>query len=331
LGDRERFVTPDPLVSIIIPSYNCSRYVPLAVESALGQSYSRTEIIVVDDGSTDDTQGRLAPYEDRIVILRQANQGVCLARNAGLARATGDWVVFLDSDDCLHPRALEHLLGHGRGRDLNRVLHGDVIDVDELGNVRNIRGSQSLGGTKDEGLRKLFYGGGLPPAAFVAPCWLIREVGGFDSRLQQGSEDLHLWLRCTTRVPLCHVSQAVLYYRIHGSNMSRNIDACVRQTIESRVSFLEWCDAQNLAVLGGCVTERHVVEHFLKFYIHTRDWEAVGSLLTIACEMHVDSPALRRAVRLRLVPKWIFWLKDRHDACSRRQTRSRGVVPTVGV
>ena len=86
-------------ISVIIPTYNYARFLAEAIDSALGQSYAPLEIIVVDDGSTDATSEVLAAYGDRIRVLRQKNQGVAMARNAGIAAARGDYLAFLDSDD----------------------------------------------------------------------------------------------------------------------------------------------------------------------------------------------------------------------------------------
>src|SRR5438552_18101942 len=94
-------------VSIIIPSFNSAQFVVDAVESALKQTAGEPEVIVVDDGSTDDTQARLAPCRDRIVVIHQANGGLSAARNTGLRAATGEFVGFLDADDAWHPRKVE--------------------------------------------------------------------------------------------------------------------------------------------------------------------------------------------------------------------------------
>ena len=94
-------------VSVVVPAYNYARYLPKAIDSALGQTHPPLEVIVVDDGSTDDTPRVLAAYADRIRVIRQANQGAGAARNAGIAAARGEYVAFLDSDDLWHPRKLE--------------------------------------------------------------------------------------------------------------------------------------------------------------------------------------------------------------------------------
>jgi glycosyltransferase involved in cell wall biosynthesis len=94
-------------VSVIIPTFNRSHIIMEAIESALAQTIPCLEVIVVDDGSTDNTRERLAPYMDRIVYIYQENQGVSAARNTGVRAAKGDLVAFLDSDDVWHPRKLE--------------------------------------------------------------------------------------------------------------------------------------------------------------------------------------------------------------------------------
>ena len=94
-----------PLVSVVIPSYNRGWVVQEAIESVLGQDYDDFELIVVDDGSTDETRDILAAY-DNITVLEQSNQGVSAARNKGVAHANGTFIAFLDSDDVWLPRKL---------------------------------------------------------------------------------------------------------------------------------------------------------------------------------------------------------------------------------
>ncbi len=100
---------PAPRMSAVIPTYNRAALVVRAVESALAQTRPPDEIVVVNDGSTDDTAERLAPYLDRIRLVRQANGGVASARNHGVAAAAHPWIAFLDSDDVWDPRHLERM------------------------------------------------------------------------------------------------------------------------------------------------------------------------------------------------------------------------------
>ena len=96
-----------PKVSVVIPSYNLGRLLTQAIDSVLAQTVVPSEIIVVDDGSTDDTQVRLEPYSGRIRCIRQGNRGVSAARNRGIREASGQLIAFLDADDVWHPRKLE--------------------------------------------------------------------------------------------------------------------------------------------------------------------------------------------------------------------------------
>src|SRR5262245_37852496 len=115
-------------VSVIIPTYNSGPLVVEAVESVLRQTQPATEIIVVDDGSTDDTQERLAAYRDRIRCVRQSNARVAAARNTGLALASGEIVAFLDADDAWHPHKLERQLAVLREHPQIGLLATDLTD-----------------------------------------------------------------------------------------------------------------------------------------------------------------------------------------------------------
>src|ERR1035437_6833964 len=97
------------LFSIVILTYNRADLVGHTIESVFSQRFRDYELIVVDDGSTDDTPAVLAQYSDRAQLVRQENQGIGGARNTGLLRATGDYVIFLDSDDLWFPWTLETL------------------------------------------------------------------------------------------------------------------------------------------------------------------------------------------------------------------------------
>lgn len=98
---------PNPLVSVIIPTYNRSHVICKAIESVLHQTYENIELIVVDDGSTDDTPSRLAVYDDKICVLLQDNTGPSIARNHGVEASHGEILAFLDSDDLWLPTKIE--------------------------------------------------------------------------------------------------------------------------------------------------------------------------------------------------------------------------------
>src|SRR5262249_29774449 len=99
--------SPAPRVSVLIPTWNRARYLPIAIESVLAQSFEDLEVIVIDDGSTDDTSGALAAIRDpRVRTIRGEHRGISRALNAGLAAARGELVARLDSDDMWLPDLL---------------------------------------------------------------------------------------------------------------------------------------------------------------------------------------------------------------------------------
>ena len=117
-----------PLVSVIIPCYNQAHFLFESVESALAQTYPRSETVVVDDGSRDGTAGVMARYSG-IVSVRQDNRGLAEARNAGFRASTGDYVLFLDADDRLTPNAVEsHLLCFAKNPQAGFVV-GDIDHI----------------------------------------------------------------------------------------------------------------------------------------------------------------------------------------------------------
>jgi len=109
-----------PLVSIIISSYNYARFLPQAVESALGQTYSRTEVIIVDDGSTDGSSEVMRQYSGQALLIDKPNGGQASAFNTGFGRSRGEVVIFLDSDDSLYPTGCTRGDGSVRSRPVDR-------------------------------------------------------------------------------------------------------------------------------------------------------------------------------------------------------------------
>jgi glycosyltransferase involved in cell wall biosynthesis len=124
-----------PTISIIIPTYNSGRFLPQALESIFSQNYDDYEVIVVDDGSMDDTAACLQPYTSRIHILHQANAGSAAARNTGLSAARGDYVVFLDADDLLLPGKLREQAAFLAVRPSLGYVHSGWHLMDEQGQM----------------------------------------------------------------------------------------------------------------------------------------------------------------------------------------------------
>src|SRR5215211_6680899 len=121
---------PRPLVSIVIDNYNYERFIGRAIESGLGQTYPRVEVVVVDDGSTDGSRRVIDRYRHRVVAVEQANGGQGAAVNAGFVASRGDLVIFLDADDELRPQAVERIVRYLRPGVAKLHFRLEAVDAD---------------------------------------------------------------------------------------------------------------------------------------------------------------------------------------------------------
>jgi glycosyltransferase involved in cell wall biosynthesis len=181
-------------VSVVIPTYNAGPLVVEAVESVLAQIRPADEVVVVDDGSTDDTAERLGRFGPPVRVVRKENGGVSTARNRGVAEATGDVVAFLDADDVWHPRKLELQLAALAARpDLGMLGTGQYVWPGPVPKVE--AGSPQ---PVDVRFADLVVRNQFTASTVVVRAGVLREVGGFDTD-QCGTEDHDLWLRVARR------------------------------------------------------------------------------------------------------------------------------------
>ena len=228
-----------PSVSYVITVYNKAQYLPGVIDSlALQEGDFEREFIFIDDGSTDDSTEAVIKATrgwDNVRILSQenagpamtTNAGVAAARNAGAVRATADHIAFLDSDDVWSPDKLERQFALFDEDPKVVLVHCGVRVIDE--NDRPITGEVLTGSTGDVHRdlvlqRSVIFGGG---SGAVFAKWAFDAVGGFDTRFST-SADWHLWLRITRLGPVAMVSEPLVNYRIHGSNMHMDVMAEAR-------------------------------------------------------------------------------------------------------
>ena len=210
---------PRPLVSVVIPTYNHARYVCASVESALAQSYDNLEIIVIDDGSTDNTPEVLHPYMERVCYVHQANQGLAAARNTGLRHATGAFVQFLDADDLLDCEKIARQVRAMEAHPDVGVAYGDAKYFYGE-DVARLVALPEYTGPRPNTYEAFFWKNILPVNAALVRTSSLPARDPFDPELRN-LEDWHLWLRMAlggTR--FLYVPDACCRVRLHGSNMS---------------------------------------------------------------------------------------------------------------
>ncbi|MGD8512523.1 MAG: glycosyltransferase [Deltaproteobacteria bacterium] len=186
-----------PTVSVVIPSYNRASLLKEAVDSVLGQDFDDFELIVIDDGSTDDTAGLLQSYPN-ICVVRQDHRGVSAARNAGIRRASGRFLAFLDSDDLWLPGKLSAQIAFFKTHPKALICQTEEIWIRSGVRVNPRRRHRKDSGMIFERSVELCL---VSPSAVMLKRNLLDEVGWFDESLP-ACEDYDLWLRIAWRFPV---------------------------------------------------------------------------------------------------------------------------------
>jgi len=199
----------NPAVSVIIPTYNRGWILREAIDSVLAQEYSDYELIVVDDGSTDDTREILGFYGQDITVLRQPNQGVSAARNRGIAETRAQLVAFLDSDDLWLPQKLTHQVAFFQSNPVALICQTEETWVRNGVRVNPKKRHQKHSGMIFEPSLSLCL---VSPSAVMIRKTLFDTVGLFDERLP-ACEDYDLWLRVSCRYPVFLLNDPLIIKR----------------------------------------------------------------------------------------------------------------------
>ncbi len=227
----------NPLVSVVITAHNLDWCIKETIHSVLQQTYQNIEVIVVDDGSTDETRDRVAQFGDRVVSIRQRNQGWAGARNTGLRRANGNLVALLDGDDLWEPEKLATQVAAALSHPASGLIVVDGIEFHhEDGKILN----ESLLFPQTRGLLEFVPAQELPegsvfttrlcsqpvppnfvctPSQVMIPAAALKSVGLFDSKCQ-GACDYDFWVRLAARYPVTLIKKRLIRWRHHPSSSS---------------------------------------------------------------------------------------------------------------
>jgi len=219
-------------VSVIIPAYNCAKYIRACLNSALNQTYTNLEVIVIDDGSTDDTKEAAVSFGDRIRYAYQPNRGVSAARNQGIKMAQGDYIAFLDADDVWTADKISEQVAF-------LALHPDIgVALTDMEFISE--DGRSTGFYKR---REAYpHDGMILPDVMIRPfpfpsTVLIRKnvldgVGGFNENLRR-SEDAEWFLRVAMKYKVGLIEKPLTQYRDVGNSLTTNM-----QVYETRICVL---------------------------------------------------------------------------------------------
>lgn len=205
------------LVSIITPTYNRAGFIGEAIKSVLAQSYPHFELIVVDDGSVDDTRAIIEAFGDeRIRYFYQENQGQSVARNLGLGEASGAFICFLDSDNVWFPDKLEKSLEVLQARPEVDIVYGDCVTIDEQGREISRKNMRRHSGRIAHLMLKDNF---VSMNTTMTRRRCFDEMGGFSGR-RRVADDYDLWLKFSARYQFCYIPEYMAYYRVMDDQIS---------------------------------------------------------------------------------------------------------------
>jgi len=229
------------LVTVIIPTYNSAKYITEAVDSVLAQTYKNFEIIVVDDGSTDDTDEVLKPYMDKIIYIKKKNGGPASARNRGIESSSGEFIAFLDADDVWLPEKLERQVEFMKNNPEVEIIFTKVANYEDPENQTLGRINIKDGYIFDQLLKR----GNFINASTVllkAECIKNKELFDEDKRLIS-VEDYNLWLRLARKCKFAYLGEATTRYR-YGGGLTENFEKMFQADIyilrKLKEEFPQW-------------------------------------------------------------------------------------------
>jgi glycosyltransferase involved in cell wall biosynthesis len=207
-------------ISVVIPCYNGRKYLAEAIDSALHQTHANKEVIVVDDGSTDDSAEIMAGYHGRIQVVQQKNQGLPAARNAGIRVSKGDLIAFLDADDWWAPTFLEKT-AHALSSNSAVMAYSGWQNIGAPPPFHEPHIPEDYEQALPSKAIRLFRSTGWPVHAALTRRDAIFTAGLFNTKLDS-CEDFDLWLRIALNQPIVRVPEVLAYYRFHPGQMTRN-------------------------------------------------------------------------------------------------------------
>jgi glycosyltransferase involved in cell wall biosynthesis len=220
-----------PLVSVVIPMYNAAAFIGQTVESVLAQTYHPLEVIVVDDGSHDNSAAIVEQWagENRVRLVHQKNAGVSAARNKGLAMTRGRYIAFLDADDIWLEDNLEKKVRLLEQQPEVGLVHSDAAVIDENGRPTGEVKAGKAGHLLEPLLR--WEGTCIPaPSSMLVRKEVLEAVGGFDPQLSTAA-DQEFFFRVAAKYRIGRVPGVTWQYRIHGNNMHQDLALMERDHI----------------------------------------------------------------------------------------------------
>jgi glycosyltransferase involved in cell wall biosynthesis len=229
-----------PYFSIVIPVYNKEKFVAKTIESVLSQTFIDYEIIIVNDGSTDQSEAKISAFKDnRIQYYSKKNEGVAIARNFGIEKATADYICFLDADDYWHPTFLETMQRYSSELPEQKVFAA-AIEIETKN--KTIPAHYSIPSTSDFEIVNFFDASQKECVLWTSSVCIhksvFEKVGDFDTKIKHG-EDTELWIRIGLQFPVVFIHKILARYVYDEKSISRNTNYYFEQYTFDKYSLEE--------------------------------------------------------------------------------------------
>ena len=240
-------------ISAVIPAYNSADFIAAAIDSILKQTHPVTEIIVVDDGSVDNTEQIVQRFPDHVRYYKQANQGPSAARNQGIKMACGEWIAFLDADDQWTPEKIEKQLATLAQYPALQLIAGDMAEIDDsnelltpsvLAKHQLLQGFQALDGQPvAQALAALIRKNFIPTGTVLVRRDVVLAAGLFNESIRFG-EDLELWAKIAAQHAITCLPEILMLRRLHGNNATQLTGRMLTDLVKVMQSLRETIPAE---------------------------------------------------------------------------------------
>lgn len=224
-----------PKVDVIIPAYNTGKYLAMAIDSVIAQTFEDWRILLVDDGSTDNTSAVVAPYIQRLgtklTVIKQPNQGLPAARNTAIRNSSAEYLALLDADDIWLPHRLAESIKYFEGRPEIGMCYSSISLIDENGQI--LKSFYDIQKHAEGMIAPYIYRRDVqlpcPTITFRRSC--VDEVGSFDETMR-ATEDRDLWFRIASKFEVGFIPQILALYRTSPTSMTTDPDRMLKAQLQ---------------------------------------------------------------------------------------------------
>jgi len=313
-------------ISAIIPAYNSQDYILDAIHSIQNQTHSVDEIIVIDDGSTDNTQQTLENQISGIKYIKQENQGPSAARNTGIKAAQGDWIAFLDADDQWTPNKIEKQLIalkhspelHLIAGDMQEIgIHNEPITQSVLAKhkqLKKFQNNQSL--PIRDALAELVNKNFIPTGTVLVKRSTLIETGLFNTAIHFG-EDLELWAKIASKHAITCLPEILMLRRLHGQNATTSTMPMLRDLVKVMQSIRGY--SKDTLIAQNINTDKLVANAWANLgygYFMNEDYLQAKSAFSNSLKEKINKRALTYFIACMLPTKIIKTIRNTKQTLS---------------